>query len=57
MFVFTIRNAIWLMVFVIAIAGAGCGRRTRKKIETVRQGVEDVDKHAKEIEKAAQDER
>lgn len=52
---FTIREVVCVAAIVAAIAGVGCRRRTKQRIEQVRQGVEDVDKHAKEIEKASQE--
>jgi hypothetical protein len=50
MFRFMIRDVLWLTV-VVALA-VGCGR-TRQKIETIRQGVDDVAKHAAATEDAA----
>ena len=44
---FTIRDLLWLTVVVALV---GCRDR---KSEIIRQGIKDVDKHAKEIEQAA----
>lgn len=41
-----LRGLFWLAVVIVL---TGCDRKT----ETIRQGIRDVDKHAKEIEKAA----
>ena len=44
-----------LMIVVLTLL-VGCGRESRvpSKLEQIRQGVENVDKHAQEIEKASQ---
>jgi hypothetical protein len=49
MYRFTIRNVLGLTVLALSV---GCGI-TRQKIETIRQGVDDVAKHAATIEEAA----
>jgi len=46
---YTLRTLLILLVVVLA----GCDNRTGQKIETVRRGIEDVDRHAKEIEQTA----
>jgi hypothetical protein len=44
---FSIRDLLWLTVVVALV---GCRDR---KMERIRQGVRDVEKHAKDIEQAA----
>ena len=46
------RFRLRTLLILLAVALAGCGR-TGRKIKTVRQGAEAVDKHAKKIEGAA----
>jgi hypothetical protein len=53
MFRFTIRDVLWLTV-VAGVVAFGCGRKFNSKIETARQGAENVEQHAKEIEQASQ---
>ena len=54
MFRFTIRDGLWLTALVVL--GAGCHSNTRinSKTRIILQGADRVDKHAKEIEQAAE---
>jgi hypothetical protein len=45
------------LLIAFAIALTGCSGRTASKIETIRRGVDDVERHAKEIEDASEPNR